>query len=242
MWRSWAADEEQAGDLIEETIGEVRAAGGGRLVWHTGDRVSPPFMDGCLARRGFETAEQLDVLVFVLADDRGERLPLLGAPDGVAAGLARDAEGLREAFRVDSEIFSSPPPDGEAYAEYAAALEKLRRLEHGESPGEGASVALRFVAFSDAEYEGGDARGVIGAAGAQLVGETLRLWGAGTREAFRSRGAYSALVVERCRVGRRLGATLALAKANVATSGPILERAGFRRVGGERRYVLEIHR
>jgi hypothetical protein len=239
VWRSWAADEEQAGDLIEETIGEVRASGGGRLVWHTGDLVSPPFMDGCLARCGFETTEQLDVLAFIFADGPGPVLPRLGALEGVAARLVRDAEGLREAFRVDSEIFSSPPPDGEAYAEYAAELEKLRRLEHGES-GEGASVALRFVAFSDPEYVGTDARGVIGAAGVQLVGETLRLWGAGTRKAFRGRGAYSALVVERCRVGRRLGATLALAKANVATSGPILERAGFRRVGGERRHILEI--
>ncbi len=196
VWRSWAADDEQAGDLIKDTIGEVRAAGGGRLVWHTGDRVSPPFMDECLARRGFQTAEQLDVLAFVLADDRGGRLPLSGAPEGVAAGLARDAEGLREAFRVHSEFFSSPPPDSEAHAEYAAELEKLRRLEHGESPGEGASLALRFVAFSDPEYGGNNARRAIAAAGAQLAGETLRLWGAGTRKAFRGRGAYSALVVE----------------------------------------------
>jgi hypothetical protein len=73
-----------------------------------------------------------------------------------------------------------------------------------------------------------------------LVGETLRLWGAGTLRTFRGRGAYGALVVERCRVGRHLGATLALDKANIATSGPILKRAGFRPFGTERRHVLEI--
>ena len=80
----------------------------------------------------------------------------------------------------------------------------------------------------------------MGAAGAQIVGETLRLWGAATREAFRGKGAYRALVLERCRVGWKLGATLALAKANVATSGPTLERAGFRIVATEQRHTLEI--
>lgn len=58
-----------------------------------------------------------------------------------------------------------------------------------------------------------------------MVDDTLRLWGATTREEFRGRGAYGALVLERCKVGRELGATLALTKANVATSGPMLERA-----------------
>lgn len=32
VWRSWAVDERQAGDLIEATIGEVLAAGGDRLL------------------------------------------------------------------------------------------------------------------------------------------------------------------------------------------------------------------
>src|SRR5215203_3518689 len=84
--------------------------------------------------------------------------------------------------------------------------------------------------------------GIVAAAGAQIAGETLRLWGAATRQTFRGRGAYGALVLERCRVGTRLGVTLALTKANISTSGPILKRAGFRPVGTERRYVLEIHR
>jgi hypothetical protein len=67
------------------------------------------------------------------------------------------------------------------------------------------------------------------------------LWGAATRQAIRGRGAYGALVLERCLVGRHLGATLALANANVATSSPMLKRAGFRPVGAGRRHVLEIH-
>jgi hypothetical protein len=76
--------------------------------------------------------------------------------------------------------------------------------------------------------------------GSQLVDQTLRLWGAATRKEFRGRGAYKALVLERCRVGMDLGATLAITKANIATSSSILKRAGFRRVGTERRHVLEV--
>jgi hypothetical protein len=240
VWRSWVADEGRASELVEEKIGEVRAAGGGRFVWHTGDRIAPPFMDDCLARLGFRTTEKLKVLAFFLADGQESLLPRIGVPEGVIAWLVHDAEGLWEPLRVGSEVFRSPPPSDEEVAEYAGGLEKLRRRELGESPGE--EVSLRFVATWNPvpEREGNDARSIVAAAGAQVVGETLRLWGAATREAFRGRGAYGALVLERCRVGRQLGATLAMAKANIATSAPILERAGFRRFGTERRLVLEI--
>jgi hypothetical protein len=242
VWRSWAPDEERADELIQETIGAVRAADGGRLIWHTGEGISPTFMDECLAKCGFEVTEELAVLAFYLVDGPEPRLPRLGVPEGVTAGLVRDAAGLKEALLVDSEVFSSPHPSGEEFAGYTGELEKLALRERCGSPEEGTSLALRFLAFADVGSERGreDTRRTMGAAGAQIVGETLRLWGAATREASRGRGAYRALVLERCRVGRELGATLALAKANVATSGPTLERAGFRAIVTERRHALEI--
>ena len=46
-------------------------------------------------------------------------------------------------------------------------------------------------------------------------------------------------MLERCRHARALDATLALAKANTASSSPILQAASFRRVATERRYVLK---
>jgi hypothetical protein len=244
VWRSWAADEEQASDLIEETVGEVRAAGGGRILWHTGDRVAPPFMDRCLARYGFRTTENLEVLALFLVNGQQQQMPRISVPEDLSVELVRDAAVLGEVLCVDSEVFRSPPPTGEEFAEYAGELEKLRRHERGESSGEGVSLAMRFAAYvNSSPPSGGDnQRGVAAAAGAQVVAETLRLWGAATRQTFRGRGAYGALVLERCRVGRRLGATLALAKANFATSRSILKRAGFRQFGTERRHVLEIHR
>jgi hypothetical protein len=242
VWRSWPADEEQAVDLIEETIRDARAAGSKKLVWHTGDRVSPPFMDRCLASCGFEVTEDLAVLAFELCDGQEPTLPRLGVPVGVRAELVRDPEGLRQALLVDSAIFSSPPPSGEEFAEYAGQLRGLRHREGWGAPGGRASVSLRFVAFvaPASEDRGNYARRAVAAAGAEVVGETVRLWGASTLENYRGRGAYRALVVERCRIARSLGATLALTRANAATSAPILERAGFRSVAEERRRTLRI--
>ena len=77
-------------------------------------------------------------------------------------------------------------------------------------------------------------------ASAEVAGERVRLWGAGTLPEYRGRGAYRALVMERCRHAHSLGATLGLAKANAASSSPILRAAGFRRVATERRYALKI--
>ena len=79
VWRSSAPNEERADELVGETLGAVRAAGAGKLVWHTGEGISPLFMDECLARRGFETTEELKVLAFFLVDGAGPRLPRLGA-------------------------------------------------------------------------------------------------------------------------------------------------------------------
>jgi hypothetical protein len=232
VWRSSAPDEERAGELIEDTIGAVRSAGGGRLVWHTGEGISPPFMDECLVKRGFQTTEELAVLAFSLVDGQRSRLPWLGVPEGLTAELVRNADGLREALLVDSEVFSSPPPSGEEFAEYARELEKLDLRKHGESLEEDPSLALRFLALVnvDSGHRGDKTRQACGAAGAQMVGKTLRLWGAATREVFRVRGAYRALVLERCRVGIELGAILALTKANIATSST-RTRAGDLRVG-----------
>ncbi len=72
------------------------------------------------------------------------------------------------------------------------------------------------------------------------MGLVARLWGAGTLPRFRGRGAYRALLAERMRVARGYGATLALVKGKVDTSGPILRRAGFTPYGEERAYCVPV--
>ncbi|MEV8218475.1 hypothetical protein AB0O65_01790 [Microbacterium sp. NPDC077391] len=48
------------------------------------------------------------------------------------------------------------------------------------------------------------------------------------------------MLAERLRLGAEFGATTALVKGRIATSAPILARAGFQHFGDERGYVLTV--
>ncbi len=238
VWRSWPA-RDRAEALILETVEELRASGGGRLVWHTGDAVSPPFMDALLSRRGFEKTEDLEVLAFELGDGPQPRLPRLDLPADVRVDLARDEAGLRAAHAVESRVFPNPSVlvEPEIHA-YLGGIEGLKHRKPGPDAAKDGACALRFLAFAQDPAHGDDR--AVATAGAEVVGETVRLWGAGTLAEHRRRGAYRALVAGRCRLAHALGATLALTKANAATSAPLLRNAGFRLVASERRHVLSI--
>jgi GNAT superfamily N-acetyltransferase len=72
-----------------------------------------------------------------------------------------------------------------------------------------------------------------GAAGLMMADGVARLWGGSVVEAARGRGVYRALLAARLDYGVARGATMALVKARVETSGPILRRAGFLPYGQE---------
>jgi hypothetical protein len=236
VWRSWPGREE-AEALVLRTIAEARAAGGARLVWYTGQGVSPPAMDEILPRCGFGKTEDLDVLAFELGTDPRPRLPGLHVPDGVGARLIRDEADLRLANAVEADVFPNMTWDERDTRAYLQGLAKLDARGRRRSPApEGGSIVLRYLVTFQ---EDGDEE-VVATAGAEVAGATGRLWGAGTRAERRGRGAYGALVIERCRRAHVLGATLALVKANTASAAPILRRAGFRLVATERRYTLEM--
>ena len=236
VWRSWPARVRAEG-LILDTIEEVRASGGARIVWHTGDAVSPPFMDYFLSQHGFEKTEDLEVLVFELGNNPQPNLPRLDVPADTYANLVRDEAGILTAHAIASRVFPDSPELTEP--EIHAYLRGIEGLERQPSePDDDDAHTLRFLAFLRDRTRGTGE--VAATAGAQLVDETVRLWGAGTLEEYRRRGAYRTLVIERCRFAHALGATLALTKANAATSASILRGAGFRPVASERRHALQI--
>ena len=237
VWRCWP-DRMGAEALILRTIKETRATGGTGLVWHTGDAVSPPFMDDLLPQLGFEKTEDLDVLAFELGADHRPKLPDLSVPEDLSAGLVTDRDGLILANVVEASVFSMST---RSEAETRAYLAGIADLETSgwQRPDEGNhSRVLRYLASVRNPED--EEREYAATAGAEVAGETVRLWGAATLPRYRRRGAYSALVMERCRHAHSLGATLALAKANAASSSPILRAAGFRRVATERRYALKM--
>ncbi len=240
VWRSWP-DRAGAEALILRTIEEACAAGATRLVWHTGDAVSPPFMDDLLPRHGFEKTEDLDVLAFELGTKREPKLPDLHVPADVRAWLVTEEPDLYRANAVEAAVFPTSSWDRSDTRAYLRGLSNPspgRESPGHDRPGEAVPHVLRYLAsVRNPEDEGWEDAAT---AGAEVADETVRLWGAGTLPGHRGRGAYRALVIERCRHALALGVTLALAKANTATSAPILRASGFRPVATERRYALKM--
>ncbi|MCX2714287.1 GNAT family N-acetyltransferase [Mycolicibacterium sp. J2] len=75
----------------------------------------------------------------------------------------------------------------------------------------------------------------VGAGGYTLVDEVARLWGAAVVPSARGKGVYRELIAARTRDAKAHGGTLGLVHA-MATSSPVLQRVGFRKVGEQRVY------
>ena len=82
----------------------------------------------------------------------------------------------------------------------------------------------------------------VGTGGVEVEGSDARLYGGGVRDDSRGRGVYRALLRHRLAYAVDHGATLALTKGRVETSGPILRRAGFTSHGAERTYRIPLDR
>ena len=159
----------------------------------------------------------------MLAYDLTGGTPELSLADGTHAELVRDERPLRASQLVSADVWEDQRERTPAAisAELAGLLESLESW-----------TEFRVVVFVDGEP--------ASAGGCGIVGQVARLWGAGIRPAFRGRGAYRALLAKRLALAREHGATLALVKGRVATSGPILRRAGFTSYGEERSYCLSL--
>jgi GNAT superfamily N-acetyltransferase len=158
----------------------------------------------------------------VLAREIGGGLPELGVPANVAVELVHDERTFRAASAVTVQGWERAEPDEiELSRQLDEAIEDLATWS-----------SFRVVAFVEDEP--------VSTGGCSLSGEVAQLWGAVTLPASRGRGSYRAVLAERLRLAREHGATLALVKGRVLTSGPILLRAGFSDYGEERCYWLPI--
>jgi hypothetical protein len=146
VWRSWP-DRAGAEALILHTIEETRAVGGTGLVWHTGDAVSPPFMDDALAEHGFEKTEDLDVLAFELGTDPDPKLPDLPVPHDVSTRLVRDRDDLRLANVVEASVFPASTWGEADTRAYLSGLSELDARRQGCPGADGVACALRYLAL-----------------------------------------------------------------------------------------------
>lgn len=196
---------------VAAVLDRARQFGLPRLYWRV--RLdSPPGVADLLTARGATVVETLDVLALDLR--RGA--PAFPAPAvDVDVRWATDPATARDASEIGAAVFGGVVPPDERIAENA------KRDSAGVPAGDGGGVVA---------YAGGTA---AGAAGLMMADGVARLWGGAVVEHARGQGVYRALLAARLDYGAAHGATMALVKARVQTSGPILRRAGFRSYGQE---------
>jgi GNAT superfamily N-acetyltransferase len=207
---------------LDEVIGEIaayaRVWGVPGVAWWISAATQPAGTEEALRARD---AELIDA-VQVLARELDAAPPGLDVPDDVVVELVRDERTFRASSAVTVQGWGRIEPEP---AEFARQLdETLASLERWSS--------FRVVAMVDDVP--------VSTGGCTLAGEVAQLWGAITLPASRGRGSYRAVLAERLRLAREHGATLALVKGRILTSGPTLLRTGFADYGEERCYWLPI--
>jgi hypothetical protein len=210
--------ERGAAEVIGEVAGWVRQWGRPGVAWWVSSETRPADTETALRAAG---GKQIDV-VQILARELDGDDPGLAVPGDVSVELVAGERAFRAASAVAVRGWGRKEPAGAALArEYAAAVRDLA-----------AWSSFRVLASVRGEPA------AVG--GCTLRGEVAQLWGAVTLREYRRRGAYRAVLAERLRLARAHGATLALVKGRVETSGPILVRSGFTVYSEERCYWLPV--
>jgi len=181
---------------------------------------SPAGVAELLEARGATVAETLDVLALGLSADH------TGCPAPSAAGVElrwqTDIVTARDAAAVNVAVFGGSMPPEDRLAKNAAR----------DSATVPAGVGGMLVAYVDAT--------AVGTGGVTMADEVARLWDGGVARQARRRGVYRAILAARLAYGASHGATMALVKGRIETSGPILRRAGFAAYGQERIYRVPL--
>ena len=202
---------DRLGPVVDAVLARARSLGPPALQWQV-KMADPAGLAAALTARGAKVETTLDV-------------------------LARDLSGGATAL---------PPPSADVTLRWATDLATARDGAQVQVAGFGGAVPpetrLKQGAAKDADavpagegglmvaYTGGAATGCGGIA---LGGGVARRWGGVVVPAARGTGIYRAVLSARMAYAADHGATMALVKGKVDTSGPILRRAGFASFGQE---------
>jgi GNAT superfamily N-acetyltransferase len=212
---TWSRTERPLDEIIGEIAAYARVWGVPGVAWWISAATQPADTEEALRARDAELIDAAQILARELGD-----LPQLDVPDDVVVELVRDERTFRASSAVTVQGWGRTEPDEAELARQLA--EMLASLDRWSS--------FRVVALVDDVP--------VSTGGCTLAGEVAQLWGAITLPASRGRGSYRAVLAERLRLAREHGATLALVKGRILTSGPTLLRAGFADYGEERCYWL----
>jgi hypothetical protein len=235
------ADRRPAAEVIDEVAARVRRWKLHGVAWWVSSATLPPDTEATLCARG---GKQIDA-VQILARELTGGLPDLDVPGDVTVELVTGERTFRAASMVIVRGWGRKEPARAALArELTETLRDLATWSSfrvvamvGQQPVSSGGCTLRGeTAREDTARESQDHAAQDHAAREQVA----QLWGAVTLREYRRRGCYRAVLAERLRLAREHGATLALVKGRVETSGPILLRAGFAVYDEERCYWLPV--
>lgn len=203
---------------VDAVLDRASSFGLPELQWEV--RLGQP--DGLVAELRSRGAK-LKLTLDVLASDLRQGAPQLPPPAAdVTVRWATDFETSRDGSMVGVTGFGGALPPDDRIEENAA------RDAATVPAGEGGLL----VAYVDAVP--------VGAGGVIIVDGVARLWGGAVVPSARGQGAYRAVLEARLSYAAAHGATMALVKGNVATSAPILRKAGFAAFGQEPVYTVPL--
>ncbi len=212
-----------AAEVIGEVAERVRGWNRPGVAWWVSSATLPPDTEAELRAAGGTQIDAVQILARELNGDES----VLAVPGDVSVELVDGERAFLAASMVVVHGWGRKEPTGAALARgYAEAVRDLAAWS--------SFRVLASVRGEPASVGGCTLRGEV------AQGKTALLWGAVTLREYRQRGAYRAVLAERLRLARAHGATLALVKGRVETSGPILLRAGFADYGEERCYWLPL--
>jgi GNAT superfamily N-acetyltransferase len=202
---------DRLGPVVDAVLARARSLGPSELQWQV-KMADPAGLAAELTARGAKVNVTLDVL----ARDLSGGVPVLPPPAAeVSVRWATDLATARDGEVVQVAGFGGTvPPD-----------ERLERRAAKDADAVPAGEGGLMVA-----YTGGAA---VGSGGIALVDGVARLWGGVVVPAARGTGIYRAVLSARMAYAVDHGATMALVKGKIDTSGPILRRAGFESFGQE---------
>ncbi|MFG2909891.1 GNAT family N-acetyltransferase [Kitasatospora sp. NPDC048286] len=206
------------GAAVDAVVERARAFGPPVLDWQV-LLGSPAGLADELSARGGRVKLGLEAL----AMDLSQGAPRLRPPAvDVSLRWATDFATARDGAAVEITGFRGELPPDERIEEIAA------KCARAVAAGEGGMVVA---------YVNGEAAGT---GGVTLVDGVARLTGGVVAPSWRGQGVYRAVLDARLSCAVAGGATMALVKANEATSGPILRKAGFTPFGPEPVYAVPL--
>lgn len=194
-----------AREVVGEVNARARERGVDEVIWNVYPVTTPPDLADHLLGLGGTIRDEGGLMSLRVPDDG--RLDV-GPTDGVIVRQVGDVHGLTDYRRIVSTVYAQPLASDE---EIAAEAEQITPNDAG---------GCRFVAYIDDQPAGS---GTI----AVRQDGAASLFGAATYAELRGRGAYRAVLAARTRWARQHDVPVLLASGRLATSAPIMERAGF---------------